>query len=175
VATIRPATVDDAEAIAQLHVRSWQVAYRGLVSDDYLDAIDWRERAALWRDLADAGSPVRTAVVVDGGLTGFIAWGPVRDEDPADADQEVYAVYVDPERWRSGYGRLLLTHALATVRDSAAVILWVLAGNHRARAFYERHGLSADGATKIISLGAADLEEVRYRRPPSGQAAPSER
>jgi GNAT superfamily N-acetyltransferase len=176
VATIRPATVDDADAISQLHVRSWQVAYRGLVPDDYLDAIDWRERAALRRDLlADAGSPVQTSVVVDGGLTGFIAWGPVRDEVPADADQEVYAVYVDPDRWRSGYGHMLLTHALDTVPDSAAVILWVLAGNHRARAFYERHGLSADGGTKTISLGAADLEEVRYRRPPSGQAAPSER
>jgi len=33
---IRVATPDDAEAIVDAHVRSWQVAYRGLIPDPVL-------------------------------------------------------------------------------------------------------------------------------------------
>jgi GNAT superfamily N-acetyltransferase len=176
VPTVRPATVDDADAIAQVHVRSWQVAYRGLVPDDHLDAIDWRQWATQRRaGLSDPRNQVQTAVLVDGGMAGFVAWGPARDEDTADRDQEVYAVYVDPPRWRSGYGSTLLAHALGTVPDGTAVTLWVLEDNRRARRFYEGHGLSADGVTKLVSIGGADLREVRYGRRRSAQLAPSER
>jgi hypothetical protein len=36
---VRPATPDDADAIASVHVRSWQAAYRGIVPDAMLDAL----------------------------------------------------------------------------------------------------------------------------------------
>ena len=45
--TVRSARPGDAEAIAQLHVASWRVAYRGIVDDAYLDALDVGARAAM--------------------------------------------------------------------------------------------------------------------------------
>jgi hypothetical protein len=40
---VREASVNDAAAIADLHVRAWQMAYRGIVPDAILDgmSIDW--------------------------------------------------------------------------------------------------------------------------------------
>ena len=43
------------------------------------------------------------------------------------------------------------------------VVLWTLAGNDRAIAFYERQGWRADGAEKIHDRSGA--RAVRYRRP----------
>jgi len=40
VSVIRPAEVSDAERIGLIHVRSWQSAYQGLISQDYLDGLD---------------------------------------------------------------------------------------------------------------------------------------
>ena len=45
--SIRLATMADVEALAVLHVRAWQSAYRGLLPDDLLDGIsleEWTKR-----------------------------------------------------------------------------------------------------------------------------------
>lgn len=46
---LRVATVEDANAVATVHVRSWQSAYRGLIPDAYLDALSVERRTAVWR------------------------------------------------------------------------------------------------------------------------------
>ena len=47
--TVRTARADDAEALATAHVRAWQAAYRGILPQDYLDAIDLDARVEQWR------------------------------------------------------------------------------------------------------------------------------
>jgi hypothetical protein len=42
---IRLAVPEDALAVARVHVRSWQVGYRGLLPDDYLGKLNAAERA----------------------------------------------------------------------------------------------------------------------------------
>jgi hypothetical protein len=42
---LRPAEPDDALAVARVHVRSWQAAYRTLIPDDYLDQLRPEDRA----------------------------------------------------------------------------------------------------------------------------------
>ena len=44
---IRQATFDDAHAFGLVHAETWRMAYRGIVPDDFLDAIDpvrWGEQ-----------------------------------------------------------------------------------------------------------------------------------
>ena len=41
---IREAEPKDARAIAEIHVRSWQAAYRGQLADDYLDELKVEDR-----------------------------------------------------------------------------------------------------------------------------------
>src|SRR5215471_6386244 len=42
---LRPAEPADALAVARVHVRSWQTAYRNLLPNDYLDQLRPEERA----------------------------------------------------------------------------------------------------------------------------------
>jgi hypothetical protein len=44
VLSVRAATPDDAAAVAGVHVRSWQAAYRGLIADAYLDGLNPDDR-----------------------------------------------------------------------------------------------------------------------------------
>ena len=63
---VRPARVDDADAIAAVHVRAWQDTYRGAMPDDFLDGMSIEERALRWRDGLSAGADDRaTLVAVD--------------------------------------------------------------------------------------------------------------
>ena len=48
---IRPATVDDAAAVAHVHVSSWRSTYRGLMPDAVLDSLSVERRAEFWREV----------------------------------------------------------------------------------------------------------------------------
>lgn len=164
--TIRAAVAIDSHAIASIHVRSWQDAYRGQVPDHILDSLsveDWEQR---WRGrFADSDRGVRVWLAERGGrAVGFASTGPARDENAATNSGEVYAIYVHPEVIATGVGRLLLDHAVADLRSRGfhAATLWVLETNTRARRFYEIAGWSDDGATRREDMQGVELREVRY-------------
>jgi hypothetical protein len=46
----------------------------------------------------------------------------------------------------------------------AEAALWVLADNHRSRAWYESRGWHADGATSLWSESGVPLPEIRLRQ-----------
>jgi GNAT superfamily N-acetyltransferase len=179
MAVIRAATLADVESIAQVHVAAWQAAYRGIIADDHLDGLDWREWAVGWREhLADTSTNVRSDVALqDGSVVGFVATGPERDSDAsALGTEEVYAIYVSPSSWGHGIGRELMRRVVADLGTEADLVLWVLAANTGGRAFYERERFRPDGAAAVIRVGAQDLPEVRYRLFRAGQVAkPSDR
>lgn len=175
--TIRREEPDDAEAIARVHVRSWQAGYAGIMPDEVLRRLNPAAWAQRRRDLgtADPEHPFATLVTeVDGTVTGFATFGPYRnDQDRADLDPaygEIVTMYVEPARWGGGTGRALLAAARAGLaeRGWTEYRLWVLADNVRARHFYERAGLSTDGAESVYPVplsGGQDplrLVELRY-------------
>ena len=163
---IRPATLDDAEAIAAVHVRGWQWGYRGILPDAYLEALSVDRRVEQWRSwLLDPGRTVtRVAEGEDGRCLGFAATGPSRDPAADDETGEVYAIYVEEEGAGTGMGGALLQHAVQTLRDAgfAHATLWVLDGNARARRFYEKAGWRRDGTTHSEPREDFVMNETRY-------------
>ncbi|MET7997928.1 GNAT family N-acetyltransferase [Amycolatopsis sp. NPDC005232] len=172
--TIRPAVVADAPGIVRVHVGSWQAAYAGLLPADFLAGLSASRREAFWAESLTAPAPRHTVLVAetpDGTIAGFAASSPSRDEDATPDTGELASIYLLPEFWSQGYGRALHAHALTTLAtDFPTATLWVLAGNTRARTFYERTGWTPDGRTKVESLanGTVTIEEVRYRTSPRG-------
>jgi GNAT superfamily N-acetyltransferase len=169
--TIRDAATADIPRMAAMHVRSWQAAYRGMIPQDYLDALDPAARADRWTRILRELDPVRGGVLVAAGsgeVYGLAAFGPARDAD-ANSGQtgEVSAIYLAPEAWGRGYGRELMAAALARLAAAGftEAILWVLDVNVRAQRFYLAAGFTADGAEKIDDEGTFQLHELRYRRP----------
>lgn len=59
---IRRATPEDALAIAHVHVRSWQAAYRGLIDDEFLDALRPEHRVPIYEFGAAAAGETETIV-----------------------------------------------------------------------------------------------------------------
>jgi ribosomal protein S18 acetylase RimI-like enzyme len=168
---VREADIEDAPAVAGIHVRAWLAAYRGLMPDEWLDGVTVKQRTQSWREiLAGARDPGSTLVGEDEGVgvVGFCSVSlPSRDEDAGAATAEISALYIDPSRWRSGIGRALLVEALARLRAAewSEVTLWVLAGNAPARAFYERFGFAADGAeVEHVPSGVAPAAAPRAHR-----------
>jgi GNAT superfamily N-acetyltransferase len=171
VASVRPATLADAEGIGLVHVRSWQSAYRGKMPQDHLDGLDPARRAELWRRIMEETEPSRGGVLVAvaerGGITGLASFGPSQDSD-ADprVTGEVGAIYADPDAWGTGAGRALMASAVSELArlGYADATLWVLDTNDRARRFYALAGWKEDGANKTDGSRGFDIAEVRYRR-----------
>ena len=162
---VRAATPDDAPSIAAIHVGAWRVAYRNLVPDEVLDGLSIPQREASWRARIDEGAATILVAEDAGEVVGWLSLGATRDEDGGDTT-ELYALYVDPERWRAGIGRSLWDAAAARLRERSAreVTLWVLRDNLRARGFYESVGFVLDAdAEKTLEVGGDRIPEVRYR------------
>jgi GNAT superfamily N-acetyltransferase len=170
--TLRPAVARDAAGIAAVHVLAWQRAYRGIFSESLLQGLDAAEREASWAARLASPGPGEVVIVAERGepVIGFASAGPARDEDLQDGRHlELYAIYLHPEHWSAGIGSALLEHtlaqAVAVTPSAAAVTLWVLEQNRRARRFYERHGFSTDGAVTEYEQQGESAAELRYRRP----------
>ncbi len=165
---VRPTVPDDAGAVARVHVASWRGAYAGLVPEHVLRELSVVDRAARHRARLAAAEPGSCHLVAVDGETvvGFAGAGPARDGDldPASTG-EVYALYVEPAYWSTGTGRALLDAASGQLVAAGfgRAVLWVLAGNLRARRFYERGGFTSDGARQVLDMGAP-VPEVRYER-----------
>jgi hypothetical protein len=99
VVRIRPASIDDADAVGEVHVRAWQSAYRGMMPDDYLDGLQACDHATRWREhLLSPPPDVQLLVIIDDRrVVGFACLGPARDSDaPGDIGQ-LYAINLDPD------------------------------------------------------------------------------
>lgn len=129
---VRPATADDEEAIAAIWVPGWREAHEGRVPDELLEhrsAEDLRRRVA---------SMIEAATVAEIGRTvaGFVV---IRDDC---VDQ----MYVGGDHRGTGAAGELLSHAEAGIGERHdRAWLAVVAGNDRARRFYERHGWRDEG------------------------------
>jgi GNAT superfamily N-acetyltransferase len=165
---VRRARVGDARAMAEITVAGWRAAYAGLMPADFLAGLSVESRERGWRAwlAADEGGDTPAWVALNAGeVVGFAAGGPPRDDDVPAPAAEVYAIYVRPDRWRSGAGRALLGAAAAEWerRGVRTIVLWVLEGNSSGRAFYEAMGWSPDGGRQRLDLGGFESTEVRYR------------
>ena len=164
---VTSATLDDARAIAQVHVSSWQQAYRDILPKAFLDALSVDERAAMWRECIAQGCPELVVARSAGQVCGFAAFGPSRDEGAPDHNAEIMALYLAPDVWSTGVGRRLWCTVLERVvaQGFAVVTLWVMCRNARAIRFCEAAGFEAQPSSrKQFTLGGLVFDEVRYQR-----------
>lgn len=165
---IRPFAVNDSSAVATVHVATWQQAYRGIIDDDILDALDvdsytrrWQEGYERHKDNPAYGTLV---AVTNNEIFGFLSYGPARDTNST-AQMEIYAINILKPYWGIGAGHELFTTACKKLKALRAThtYLWVLQDNLRAQQAYRRWGGSdAGNVTKSISIGGQPLLERRF-------------
>lgn len=156
-------------AVARVHVRSWQAAYRNILPDDYLDQLRPEDRAAK-HDFTSC-DPLKPHTIVafeerlSPAIQGFATIMPVTDSYMPDHG-ELCALYVDPQHWGKGLGVALVSAARAQMFEHGFrnAILWVLTGNVRAERFYQNDGWAADGLRRKATVWGIEVDEIRYAR-----------
>jgi ribosomal protein S18 acetylase RimI-like enzyme len=148
----RDARLEDAEAAATIHVKTWQIAYRGQIPNDYLDSLDVVSRTKRWQEKLSNPSPRTRNLIAEANqkIIGFCDIGKSRDEDATDDVGEVLAIYIDTDFMGKGVGTKLIDKALESLKDFVfkSATLWVLEINTIGRRFYEKNGWTTEGTTK---------------------------
>lgn len=171
--SVRPAGPTDVPAIAEIQVRGWCWGYRGLLPAAYLATLEIEPRAQMWHRMLAAPETATRLLVweQDGRIRGFAAVGPAHDEElnNESAPQgwgKLLALYIDEELAGRGAGPALHDAAIEALRAAGHhdAVLWVLADNARARAFYARRGWTPDGRRKRCMFGDEHRTELRLAR-----------
>src|SRR5262245_31616559 len=131
---IRQMRIEDVAGIARVHVRTWQTTYRGIIPDDYLDAIQEEEWQQRWLPGLSQPAPNTFGYVSEneenGEIVGFVRGGTTHyPELPYRG--ELYAIYILKAYQQHGLGRRLV-RALASDFVTAGLsemLLWVLESN----------------------------------------------
>ena len=133
VVELRSAAPEDANALAEIWRLGWRDAHEGLVPHELVTA----RTDESFRTRAADRVPDTTVATVGGAVAGFIMV----------VGSEVEQVYVSADHRGTGVAQALMAEAERQVRANGHGRAWlaVVAGNARARAFYERSGWSDDG------------------------------
>lgn len=166
--SVRHATPRDAKAIADIHVATWQAAYKDLMPEEYLAKISVEKRLAYWKEAIEFSEP-QLLVATDGEeIVGFVGFDRSRDAGTKSTVGEVWAMYVAPAHWGKGAGLALWDGAREGLKEEGCtqVTLWVLLGNERALRFYEQAaGFKREmPSLKTVAFGSVKLEEIRLKR-----------
>jgi GNAT superfamily N-acetyltransferase len=162
IIVFRTATVADSQRIASLHAESWRSAYRGILSDKYLDGPVNEDRESLWTSRLKSPYADRRYVLLaeaDGASVGFVCV--LLDEEPE------WGAYLDnlhvvPNLKGKGIGRQLFGRAAQWVMSKEPawpLHLWVFEANDSARRFYD-----------VLN---GEVVERRHKKAPDGAVIPS--
>ena len=105
--TYRKAIVEDALAVAKVHVESWRKSFAGIVPQAFLDNLTVEKREQAFRQrFGDANYKMFVAETAKDGIVGFADFGAARESDFA-FEAELYAIYLLREFQGMGIGENL--------------------------------------------------------------------
>jgi diamine N-acetyltransferase len=162
---VRPATVDDAQALADFGRVTFFDTFGHLYPREDADFFVGQRFSLIrtHRDLAEEGRAIHLAFD-DAGLVGFLDCGqlslPVTA--PKAGALELYRLYIAPSAKGSGLANTLMGIAIdwARSRHAGALYLGVYCDNARAQSFYRRHGFEIIGAYQFKVGNTLDDERI---------------
>ncbi|WP_347552031.1 GNAT family N-acetyltransferase [Pseudalkalibacillus hwajinpoensis] len=158
---IRIANLNDAAAIAEVHVNSWKTTYQSLVSEVFLNNLDVQVREARWRKSMEEGNKIFVAVNEQNRIVGFANGGENRSKK-YHYDGELYAIYILEEAQGMGAGKHLICHVAEQLKKDGfhSMVVWVLNGNPASQ-FYQ-HFNPIRVAEEETMIGGKVLRETAF-------------
>jgi len=161
---IRPAKIEDAAAMACVHVDTWRTAYPGIVPEEFLANLSYERCQAGWLEVLTEPQSQTHAFVAEneqGEIVAIVSCGPIR-EAVAGYDGELYTLYVLKSWQGTGCGKQLVRKVAQDLasRGYHTMLIWVLKDNPACR-FYERLGgrLTTE---REVEIGGKQLVDVGY-------------
>ena len=161
--TIRLAVPADALDMAEIHMRSWEAAYKDIIPASYIKEKN-AGRPALWQRVITDENTTEYVIQADGKTVGLMGVGPSRDEDTGDDVYELTGLYLLPEYFRQGIGTQAMEFAFDRARGLGKKVMtvWLIADNLNAKNFYKKFGFAEDGKSRISKRGRI-MEDIRMR------------
>lgn len=138
--SIRHAAPADAEAIGDVHDAAWRDAYRGIIPGVELERMIARRGPRWWRSAIVRGSGL-LVLEFERAIAGYVTYG--RNRVPSmPYSGEIFEIYLLPTHQGVGFGRRLFNAARHELAEHGylSTIVWALADNEQALAFYRRLG-----------------------------------
>lgn len=155
---IREARLEDALAIARVHIDAWRETYQGIIPDSYLAQLSYEKRTKQWEQtLVDQRVYV---VELEDEVVGFAQGGPNRRDA---REGELYAIYVLRASQGQGLGKALFQRIIEDLAEYEAMQVSVLRDNPACQ-FYERFGGQLFEES-MIERGGVELVQRVYRMP----------
>ncbi|MDM0046246.1 GNAT family N-acetyltransferase [Variovorax dokdonensis] len=164
---VRPATLRDAKAVAEVHAIALKAAYAGILPDDQLSALAPASRESKWREAIEYAEPQVHVAMLDGEVVGFVGFDRSRDPKTPATAGEIWAIYIKPEHWGKGVGVALWDAAREGLDEEGCttVTIWVPLRNDRAMRFMELAGFKREMKTAgTTAVGTARIEQIRLKR-----------
>jgi ribosomal protein S18 acetylase RimI-like enzyme len=159
--SIRHAKTGDAPALSRVFDAAWREAYQGIIPGLALEKMLSRRGLRWWRSTLSRGRPL-AVLDIGQGIAGYVSYGRCRDRS-LPAQGEIDELYLLPEYQGLGFGRRLFKAVRNDLRDRGLerVVVWALADNTRACAFYE--GLGGRKIAQVEErLGGTPLAKIAY-------------
>ncbi len=165
---VRPATLRDAKAIAELHNSSVREAFKSMLADTPIPTTPLDKRQAYWREAIEYAEPQVQVALDDDKLVVFVGFDRSRDKGTPSSTGEIWAMYVNPIHWDKGVGLALWDAAREGLQDEGCthVSVWLPIANERAMRFHELAGFKREmSSAKTVPIGTVKIEEIRLKRP----------
>jgi len=129
---IRPATPADFARLAEIEIFNYRLNFYPIFKSDgfYFSELNVPDAVAQYE--SDSAALIEVFVYDDGVVKGFIRV----------SGREIKKLFVEPVLQGQGIGAALLEFAATALNANT---LWALEKNHRAIAFYQRHGFHVTG------------------------------
>lgn len=157
---IRPVRLSDIAEISTFLSKCWHSTYDGIYGCDRVVAItaDWHSCSALEKQLERTGS-VFLAAIDSEHIVG-IAYASRRQH----AGVRLHQLYVNPSYHGRGKAAELLKRVEAAFPDAALIDLEVEELNHRAVAFYRKHGYLPVGRTENCGQPTSGIHALTFAK-----------
>ncbi|TAP25264.1 N-acetyltransferase [Arthrobacter sp. S41] len=146
---IRLATENDVRPALEMKLDSWREAYAALREPSFFahHQEQLEGQVAWWERGLASGAQFFIAEDEQGKIIGLAGGTPTIEEDKdTGVEIELGMLYVEKQYYGSGLG----AHLMDVVLGQRDALVWVLEGNSRAQAFFEKQGFKADGTTESL-------------------------
>lgn len=142
---LRTAIQSDVSEIAQIHVSSWNSAFKMLMPEGYINCFTVSSRVKEWQGVIKTNTESVVVALREGKIVGFMSY--FINPDNAKII-ELSKLYLCPSIYGQKLGSKLLTHLEQQSRSlgKKTIRLYVLDNNEAAIQFYLKHGFEFTGS-----------------------------
>ena len=165
---IRKAVVSDASAIATVNIKTWQIAYEGIIPQDHLESLSIKDKTPIWaqriNNLNENKKVIFVAEISEQNgieIVGFSMGGRSFFDD-YNIDGDLNAIYILPKYWKQGIGTMLFNAIIKFFinKQYITMVIWALKENSACNFYLKMGGIPK--FHKTLTYAGKELDALGF-------------